>query len=145
MQLKSLAQSCALTCVLSALLLTGCASTGPLAAQGPGSSQTPYLLGENGWTTTALMTVGDRVNGYAITGITDGISAYLNENNELVVLMNHELGSRAGVERAHGAKGSFVSEWRIDPKTMRHSRWAKSDPQNCPQNRWERFRTNVLG
>lgn len=31
--------------------------------------------------------------------------------------MNHELGGTSGVTRAHGSKGAFVSEWRIDKAT----------------------------
>ncbi len=116
MNLKPLA----LCCAISAALLAGCAAaTPPLGIQGPSSSQTPYLIGKNGWTATALITVGDNINGYQMAGIPDGLGAYLNDRNELVILMNHELGSNAGVTRAHGAKGAFVSEWRIDPATLR--------------------------
>lgn len=109
----------ALSVAVSAALLAGCASN--LPQQGPTSSQSPYLIGQNGWSATALMTVGDNVGGYKMTGLPDGLGAYLNDRNELVVLMNHELGNNAGVPRAHGEKGSFISEWRIDPATMRVS------------------------
>jgi hypothetical protein len=115
----------ALSCAAAGLLLTGCATTHPqaaastLAVQGPSSSQSPYLIGQTGWTTHALLTVGDQVGGYAMTGIPDGLGAYLNAQNELVVLMNHELGNQAGAVRAHGEKGAFVSEWRLDPATLR--------------------------
>jgi len=116
MNLKPLVLSCA----LATAMLAGCATyTTPLVMQGPTSSQSPYMLGENGWTTSALLTVGDNVSGYKMVGIADGMGAYLNEKNELVVLMNHELGNNAGVTRAHGAKGAFVSEWRIDPTTLK--------------------------
>ncbi|MEI7432587.1 MAG: hypothetical protein WCL27_19240, partial [Betaproteobacteria bacterium] len=114
MKLKHLA----IICAISATFLSGCATTAPLATQGPGSSQNAYLLGKAGWTTTALLTVGDDVGGFKMIGIPDGLGAYLNEKNELVVLMNHELGSNAGVVRSHGTKGAFVSEWRIDPNTL---------------------------
>jgi hypothetical protein len=114
MKLKQLA----ITCATSAAFLSGCATTAPVATQGPGSSQSSYLIGQAGWSTTALLTVGDQVAGYKMTGIPDGLGAYLNDRNELVVLINHELGSNAGVVRAHGAKGAFVSEWRIDPTTL---------------------------
>ena len=33
--------------------------------------------------------------------------------------MNHELGGTAGIVRAHGSKGAFVSEWTIDRKSLR--------------------------
>lgn len=113
MQLKPLI----LTSAIAAALLGGCASS--LSTQGPTSSQTPYLIGKDGWTTTAIMTVGDNVDGYKMAGIPDGLGAYLNDKNELVLLMNHEFGTNAGVARAHGAKGAFVSEWRIDPSSLK--------------------------
>lgn len=106
----------ALTVAVSAALLAGCASS--LPQQGPTSSQSPYLIGKDGWSTSALLTAGDNVKGYRMVGLADGLGAYLNDRNELVVLMNHELGNNAGVTRAHGEKGAFVSEWRIDPATM---------------------------
>lgn len=117
MQLKPLF----IACTLASLMMTGCASTGsmPLAAKGPSSSQSAYLIGENGWTTQALLTVGDNINGYRMAGIADGLGAYLNEKNELVLLMNHEFGNSAGIVRAHGQKGAFISEWRIDPASLK--------------------------
>lgn len=115
MQLRPIALGCA----IAAALLTGCATTNPMTPQGPSSSQTPYLIGQGGWNTTAILTVGDRVGGYRMAGIADGMGAYLNEKNELVLLINHELGNNAGVVRAHGEKGSFISEWRIDPATLK--------------------------
>ncbi len=53
-----------------------------------------------------------------MAGLPDGLGAYLNDKNELVLLVNHEFGNNAGVARAHGEKGSFISEWRIDPATL---------------------------
>ena len=53
-----------------------------------------------------------------MVGIPDGLGAYDNSpgnaNGTFTVLMNHELGSTAGTTRAHGAIGSFVSEWVIN-------------------------------
>lgn len=109
----------ALAAAISAALLAGCAAHQPLTATAPSSSQTPYLTGKDGWTTSALLTVGDSAGGYKMAGIPDGLGAYLNAQNELVLLMNHEFGSNAGVARAHGEKGAFVSEWRIDPATLK--------------------------
>ena len=48
-----------------------------------------------------------------MVGIPDGLGAFDNNDGTFTVLMNHELGSTAGVFRAHGAKGSFVSKWII--------------------------------
>ena len=65
------------------------------------------------------MTVGDATAGYRMAGIADGLGAYLNDKNELVLLMNHEFGNNAGIPRAHGAKGSFVAQWKIDPASLK--------------------------
>jgi len=116
MKKNALALSRVLTCAIT--LLAACASALPPGPIGPASSQTPYLLGKNGWTSTVQLTVGDRVNSYTLVGVQDGLGAYLNDNKEMVVLINHELGNNAGVVRAHGQKGAFVSESRIDPAKL---------------------------
>ncbi|MEI7611605.1 MAG: hypothetical protein WCK63_01780 [Betaproteobacteria bacterium] len=114
MNLKQLA----ISCTLASAILSGCASMVPVSTQTPNNSAPPYLIGKNGWTTTALLTVGEGTENYKMTGIPDGLGAYLNEKNELVVLMNHELGSNSGAVHAHGDKGAFVSKWRFDPATL---------------------------
>lgn len=104
--------------LLSGLILGACATT-MTPTNVRGSSQSPYLQGRNGWTTTSLLTVGDKAGDYAMVGIPDGLGAYLNDQNELVVLMNHELGRNAGEKRAHGESGAFVSTWRFDTKSLK--------------------------
>lgn len=103
------------------------------AAQGPSSSETPYLTPANGTVEiTSLLTVGDAVRKnnpsspsdtlYRMVGIPDGLGAYDNGDGTFTVLMNHELGSSQGVVRAHGSVGSFVSKYRIrksDLKVLR--------------------------
>lgn len=88
--------------------------------QGPSSSETPYLQGSQpGVVTKSIITVGDAApNGYRMVGIPDGLGAYDNGNGTFSVLMNHELGSGEGTTRAHGAKGSFISKWTIDTRTL---------------------------
>jgi hypothetical protein len=90
------------------------------AATGPSSSQSPYVLpSQPGVVTKSLLTVGDSVNlkpdgtPYRMVGIPDGLGAFDNGDGTFTVLMNHELGGTAGVERAHGATGAFVSKWTI--------------------------------
>lgn len=84
------------------------------AITGPSSSQSPYVLrSQPGVVTRSIATVGDSVGGYRMAGIPDGLGAFDNGNGTFTVLMNHELGATAGVTRAHGAKGSFVSRWTI--------------------------------
>lgn len=89
------------------------------AVQGPSSSTTPYLVSQRpGVVTASLLTVGDVVGGYKMVGIPDGLGAYDNGDGTFTVLMNHELGTSAGVTRAHGATGSFVSKWTISKDSL---------------------------
>ncbi len=100
---------------------TAMGSGAALAATGPSSSQTPYLYPvAPGVEFTSILTVGDQVKKkhkgnetYRMVGIPDGLGAYDNHDGTITVLMNHELGSTAGVARAHSATGSFVSTWQI--------------------------------
>src|SRR5262245_61713191 len=91
---------------------------------GPSSSQTPYLVSANSHVTVeSLITTGDQApNGYTMVGIPDGLGAFDNGNGTFTVLMNHEISNSnpalAGVVRAHGANGAFVSEWVIDKTTL---------------------------
>ena len=90
------------------------------AITGPSSSESPYVVRTvPGVVTKSILTVGDSVNlkpdgtPYRMVGIPDGLGAYDNGDGTFTVLMNQELGSTAGVVRAHGAAGSFVSKWVI--------------------------------
>ncbi|WP_050995201.1 alkaline phosphatase PhoX [Bradyrhizobium liaoningense] len=86
---------------------------------GTSSSQTPHLLSSNSHVyTESLLTTGDSVNGYKMAGIPDGLGAFDNGDGTFTVLMNHELPGTAGIARAHGGTGSFVSEWVIDKTTL---------------------------
>jgi hypothetical protein len=91
------------------------------AAQGPSSSQTPYLTGvKPGVDFTSILTTGDAApNGYRMSGIPDGLGAYDNGNGTFTVLMNHEIGNTSGVQRSHGSIGAFISEWVIDKTTLK--------------------------
>lgn len=95
-------------------------ATASHAATGPSSSQTPYVTPTAaGVSVTSVLTVGDAAgNGYKMVGIPDGLGAYDNGDNTFTVLMNHELGATVGTTRAHGAKGAFVSEWKINKSTL---------------------------
>ena len=92
----------------------------------PVSSSSAYVLPTTaGVETTALLTVGDSVNlkpdgvtPYRMVGIPDGLGAFDNRDGTFTVLMNHELGAGAGIVRAHGAKGAFVSRWVIDTDSL---------------------------
>ncbi|WP_395139892.1 alkaline phosphatase PhoX [Armatimonas sp.] len=67
--------------------------------------------------TISILTVGDSIGGYRLVGIPDGQGAYGNGDGTFSLLVNHELVATAGVNRAHGQKGAFVSQWNIDANT----------------------------
>lgn len=92
-----------------------------IAAQGPSSSQLPYINAiASGVEVTSILTAGDVAkNGYRMSGIPDGLGAYDNGDGTITVLMNHEIDNLNGVPRAHGTKGAFVSEWVINKRTLR--------------------------
>jgi hypothetical protein len=85
------------------------------------SSESPYLTPvASGVELTSILTVGDEVRKmhkgdevYRMVGIPDGLGAYDNGDGTITVLMNHELRSDRGIERAHGGAGAFVSRWKV--------------------------------
>ncbi len=86
---------------------------------GPSSSQSPYLLPvAPGVRTTAILTAGDKVGNYMMAGTPDGTGAYDNGNGTFTFLVSHEFGNTLGVNRAHGAKGAFVSKWVINKSNL---------------------------
>ena len=105
---------------MSALAVALAFASSVNAAQGPNSSQTPYVVPTAaGYDVTSIMTVGDQAaNGYKMVGIPDGMGAFDNGNDTFTLLMNHELGATVGAVRAHGARGAFVSEFVINKNTL---------------------------
>jgi len=86
---------------------------------GPSTTTEPYLVATHpGVRVTSILTVGDSVHGYRMVGAPDGLGAFGNGDGTFTLLMNHELGERAGAVRAHGARGAFVSEWRIRTRDL---------------------------
>ncbi len=92
----------------------------PGTQAGPSSSQSAYVeRAQPGVVTKPVLTVGDSVNvrpdgtPYRMVGIPDGLGTFDNGDGTFTVLMNHELPSTAGVVRAHGARGAFVSKWTV--------------------------------
>nr|WP_295078135.1 PEP-CTERM sorting domain-containing protein [uncultured Roseateles sp.] len=86
--------------------------------QGASSSQSSYVQGLAGSSITSIITAGDAVGGYRMSGLPDGLGAFDNGNGTFTVLMNHEIGSGAGITRDHGGVGAFVSAWVIDKTTL---------------------------
>jgi hypothetical protein len=87
---------------------------------GPSSSQSPYVLPvAPGVKITSILTVGDTIGGYRMTGIPDGLGAFDNYDGTFTLLMNHELGKTSGTTRAHGSLGTFVSRWIINKSDLK--------------------------
>ncbi len=101
--------------------------------QGPSTASTPYAVPMKPFIeTTSIATVdntgaipddlftriGTGVQDYGMVGIPDGLGAYDNGNGTFTVLMNHEIQATAGIVRAHGSIGSFVSQWVINKNTL---------------------------
>jgi hypothetical protein len=83
------------------------------------SSQPPYITP----TITdakykAIITAGDRVNGYKMVGLPDGLGAFDNNNGTFTLLANHEFGNTSGAIHAHGSTGAFVSKWVINKSDL---------------------------
>jgi hypothetical protein len=106
------------------LLVTALLNPAPAEAEstrtGPSSSAAPYLVPtSHGVKLESILTVGDAAeNGYRMVGKPDGLGAFDNGDGTFTVLMNHELPAGAGVVRAHGLPGAFVSRWIIDGETL---------------------------
>jgi hypothetical protein len=67
----------------------------------------------------AILTTGDSPNlkpdgsRYRMVGAPDGLGAFDNGDGTFTLLANHGLGVNSGIVRAHGARGAFISKWRI--------------------------------
>ncbi|RYD83365.1 MAG: choice-of-anchor D domain-containing protein [Sphingobacteriales bacterium] len=86
---------------------------------GPSTKQSPYLLPLiPGFKFTSILSAGETVNGYKMAGLPDGSGAFDNGDGTFTWLVNHELSNTAGVVRAHGSKGAFVSKWVIYKKDL---------------------------
>src|SRR5215475_8045484 len=86
----------------------------------PSTTTRPYVIPSiRGVTIKPILTTGDAINGYHMSGIPDGLGA-LDRGRTFEVFMNHEMTIGApGVVRAHGSNGAFVSKWTIDRLSLR--------------------------
>lgn len=104
--------------VLSAAVLFAASGSAFGQITGPSTNTSPYILATQGLghvvQTKSLFTVGDSIGGYKMVGLPDGMGAYSNGDGTFTLMLNHEVGAAAGVTRAHGSTGAFVSRWVID-------------------------------
>src|SRR5262245_59176867 len=94
--------------------------TAAISQFGPSTITEPYLVPSvPGVELRAILTVGDSIGGYRMVGIPDGLGAFQSNNNQFTLLMNQWCGGIAGIVRAHGSNGAFVSRWVIDRTTLK--------------------------
>ena len=87
---------------------------------GPSTTTDPYLLPiEPNVRLTSIVTSGDALPGDGVFGgVPDGIGAFDNGDGTMTVLVNHELGSTAGLIRDHGGTGAYIDRLVIDKATV---------------------------
>ena len=82
----------ALGAIVSAFALMVAGSATPANDPGFKTSKPPYLVPiASGVVTDPILSAGDTIGSYQMTGIPDGLGAY-KDSGMLQVLMNHELG-----------------------------------------------------
>ncbi len=99
--------------------------------KGPSTASTPYIQPTApGWESYSLLTVDNtgstpddvvtNPNGtlFSLNGIPDGMGAFDNGDGKFTLVVNHEHGNAAGVTRAHGSKGAYVSKIIINKSTL---------------------------
>jgi hypothetical protein len=110
-----------LLAVIFGLLVIGLGALGAPAASDPGfkTAKRPYLVPidpASGVLTDPILSTGDVVGGYQMSGIPDGLGAY-KDSSTLQVLMNHELG--ATFPGTPPGVDTRISKVTIDDKTRR--------------------------
>lgn len=87
---------------------------------GLSTTQSPYLTASlQGVIINSILSSGDTtLTGYKMAGTPDGLGAFDNGNGTFTLLINHEFGNTAGVARAHGSAGAFVSKWIINKSNL---------------------------
>jgi len=108
------------TTALAAMVL----STTLINFAGADSLSPPYVLavpGNGVQHIVPILTVGEGLGNYRFCGIPDGMGAYSYDYATPVnvgatpgtfrLFCNHEFGQTAGIARAHGGTGAFVSQW----------------------------------
>ncbi len=86
---------------------------------GPSTLTTPYLQpSKQGVKFTSILTAGDSIGSYKMSGLADGTGAFDNGDGTFTFLIGHEIVNTSGVSRAHGQKGAFVSKWTINKNDL---------------------------
>jgi sugar lactone lactonase YvrE len=98
------------------------AAAKPITDTGPNTETAPYVIPvAAGVQITSLLTVDDAgaaSDGYELTGIPDGLGALKDGRHGFTLFMNHEFNATQGAVHRHGQIGAYVSNFRIDAKTL---------------------------
>ncbi len=72
------------------------------------------------WSYKTLINTAEttKENKYKFVGIPDGLGVVLESKDKLSIFMNHEISNEKGIPRSHGGKGSFVSQWTLNLKSL---------------------------
>ena len=86
------------------------------------TTEPSQIKGLNGWTVDPILTVGDKVNNYAMPGIPDGIGAYSLNDTTVRLLVVSELSNTVGYKytlknglQLPGARANYVD---VDKRTL---------------------------
>lgn len=91
----------------------------PAGQIGSGTGVSPYLVPvAPGVSFTSILTAGETVGSYKLSGLGDGLGAYDNFNGTFTLLVAHEINNASGVARAHGQKGAYISKWVINKSNL---------------------------
>ena len=92
------------------------------------AQEASFFPGQNGYSTTPLFTVGEAIGDYRPPGVIDGLAAY-QQNEEVYVLANHELGVGAGgfggptyeytLKNGTNLPGARISYFRINKESRK--------------------------
>lgn len=86
---------------------------------GPSTTVSPYMWpAAPGVSVTSILSAGDVVGGYTLSGLGDGMGVFDNGGATFTLLMNHEIGTGIGSVRAHGQPGAFISRWVINKSNL---------------------------
>lgn len=120
--------------ILTGLIALAFGGVASAQLKGPSTASTPYVLPTaSGYETLSVLTTDNtnvpvatvddtvpKVGGgsYGFDGIPDGLGAFDNGDGTFTLLANHEIPSGAGVARAHGGAGAYVSTLVINKNTF---------------------------
>ena len=110
---------------VTAVVAATAAATVVTYRTGPSSSATPYVIAADGSPVrevVSILTVGDSIGGFQLTGIPDGIGSFM-EGDNVRIAINHEHTSAMNsgqhpFQSGSVSGGSSISKWLVNPATF---------------------------